>query len=113
MKSIWAWDAMPNGTAPAVSSDVIVGRAFRTRTPLFVAELDAVIFRPDWTVPASILRDEIVPQIRRDPGYLEKNYMEIVPAGGGPAVPPTRENIARLARPHAAREIVRAAMALV
>ena len=98
MFRLWAWDAMPNGTAPAVSSDVIVGRAFRTRTPLFVAELDDVIFRPDWTVPASILRNEILPQIRRDPGYLEKNDMEIVPAGGGPAVPPTRENIARLAR---------------
>jgi murein L,D-transpeptidase YcbB/YkuD len=98
MFRLWAWDATAPGGAPAVSSDVIVGRAFRTRTPLFVEQLEEVIFRPDWTVPVSILRSEILPQVRRDPGYLEQNDMEIVPAGGGRAVPPTPENIARLAR---------------
>ena len=98
MFRLWAWDAMPLPGSPAVSSDVIVGRAFRTRTPLFVEELEEVIFRPYWNVPASILRNEILPQIRRDPGYLERNDMEIVPAGGGPAVPPTPENVARLGR---------------
>ena len=97
MFRLWAWNARLRG-APAMSSDVIVGRAFRTRTPLFVEALREVIFRPYWTVPASILRNEILPQVRRDPGYLAKNDMEIVPAAGGPAVTPTPENMARLGR---------------
>jgi murein L,D-transpeptidase YcbB/YkuD len=98
MFHLWAWDATSPADRPAVSSDVIVGRAFHTRTRLFVEELDEVIFRPYWNVPASILRNEILPQVRRDPGYLADNDMEIVPAGGGPVVPPTPENIARLGR---------------
>ena len=98
MFRLWAWDAIPQPGGPAVSSDVIVGRAFRTRTPLFVEELQEVIFRPYWNVPASILRNEILPQIRRDPGYLGRNDMEIVSAGGGPVVPPTPDNVARLGR---------------
>jgi L,D-transpeptidase YcbB len=77
---------------------VIVGRAFRTRTPLFVGGLREVIFRPEWNVPASILRTEILPQIRRDPGYLARNDLEIVPGGGGPVMPATPENLARLGR---------------
>ena len=104
MFRLWAWDAIQRGGGPAVSSDVIVGRAFRTRTPLFVEDLREVIFRPYWNIPASILRNEILPQVRRDPGYLARNDMEIVPAGGGPAVPPTPENIARLGRALALRQ---------
>jgi murein L,D-transpeptidase YcbB/YkuD len=98
MFRLWAWDAIQGRGTPAMSSDVIVGRAFRTRTPLFVEALREVIFRPYWNVPASILRNEILPQVRRDPGYLASNDMEIVPAAGGPVVPPTPENVARLGR---------------
>jgi murein L,D-transpeptidase YcbB/YkuD len=98
MFRLWAWDANPQPGGPAVSSDVIVGRAFGTRTPLFVEELQEVIFRPYWNVPASILRNEILPQIRRDPGYLARNDMELVPAGGGSVVPATPANVARLGR---------------
>jgi murein L,D-transpeptidase YcbB/YkuD len=98
MFRLWAWDAVHRGGSPAMSSDVIVGRAFRTRTPLFVEDLREVIFRPSWNIPASILRHEILPQVRRDPGYLASNDMEIVPASGGAVVPPTPQNIARLGR---------------
>jgi murein L,D-transpeptidase YcbB/YkuD len=98
MFRLWAWDTIQRGRAPAMSSDVIVGRAFRTRTPLFAEDLREVIFRPYWNVPASIVRNEILPQVRRDPGYLARHDMEMVPASGGPAVTPTPENLARLGR---------------
>jgi murein L,D-transpeptidase YcbB/YkuD len=98
MFRLWAWDAVPPLGAPAMSSDVIVGRALGTRTPLFVEELREVVFRPYWIVPSSILRHELLPLVRRDPGYLASNDFEIVPAGGGPVVPPTPGNVSRLGR---------------
>ena len=42
-----------------------------------------------WTVPTSITRNEILPKMARDPGYLRKNNMEIV--GGTAALPVIRQ----------------------
>jgi len=92
------WDSLPPASVPTVSSDVIVGRALSTHTPVFAEDLREVILRPYWNVPPSILRTEILPQVRRDAGYLQKHDMEIVPSGGSAAVPATPENIARLGR---------------
>lgn len=57
---------------------VIVGKAYRHRTPIFTGEMTHVVFRPYWNVPWSIQRAELVPKIRKDPAYLAKNNMEIV-----------------------------------
>ena len=63
--------------------DVVVGRnEKRLRTPTLVTELTDVIFHPYWDVPSSILRNELLPQIRANPKYLENNHMEIVGASG-------------------------------
>ena len=77
MFRLWGWDVKPNG-APALSMDVIVGRALRTQTPVFVEEMREVIFRPYWNVPRSILRHEVLPKIEHDPDYLRRENMEIV-----------------------------------
>ena len=54
---------------------VVVGRAMRTQTPVFSAEMTHIILRPYWNVPRSILRNELLPLIARDRGYLaSKNY---------------------------------------
>jgi murein L,D-transpeptidase YcbB/YkuD len=65
---------------------------------VFVEEMRYLIFRPYWNVPPGILRYEIVPQLAREPDYLEKNDMEIVRGPGDDARPvaPTAENVARL-----------------
>lgn len=63
---------------------VIVGSAYRRRTPVFQNQISAVVFRPFWNVPASIERTEIAPAARRDPEYLMKHDFEMVhkPSGG-------------------------------
>lgn len=53
------------GAAPSVFN-AIVGAA-RTQTPSFAAEIDGVILNPTWTPPNSILVNELLPQMRRDP----------------------------------------------
>jgi murein L,D-transpeptidase YcbB/YkuD len=70
----------------------------KTRTPVFAGRMEFVIFRPYWNVPQSILRNEILPAIRRDAGYIARHDMEIVggQADASPVLAPTAEHIARL-----------------
>lgn len=83
---------------PALQMAIVVGKAARTQTPLFSGELSSVLFRPPWYPPPSILRNEILPRLGRDPGYLRREHMDIVAAAsdGSPALPPTAANLARL-----------------
>jgi murein L,D-transpeptidase YcbB/YkuD len=70
------------------SMRVVVGRAYRTRTPVFASELTSVVFRPAWSVPRSIARNEIAPQVARDPGYLTRHGYELVDARGARVATP-------------------------
>lgn len=84
----------PQDTAP-LTMPVIVGRAFETETPVFAAEMTHVVFRPYWNVPYSIARGEILPAVRRDPGYLARKDMELL--RGGRRVGPGSAALAGLA----------------
>lgn len=88
MFRLWAWDADAAEASPALAMNVIVGRAMRTQTPVFADEMTHLIFRPYWNVPRSILQNEVLPAIERDPGYLARHDMEMVPGadGGAPRV---------------------------
>ena len=57
---------------------VVVGKAYRHQTPVFMANMTYVTFRPYWNVPLSIQRAELIPKIEKDPAYLEKNRYEVV-----------------------------------
>lgn len=79
---------------------VIVGQTYpRTRTPVFVGDMRYVIFRPYWDVPPSITRRELLPDIRKNPGYLQKHNMEIVQGDrdNSPVVAPTPAALEALA----------------
>lgn len=78
MFRLWAFDAGRLDGSPSRSMEVIVGRAMRSETPVFVASMDHVIFRPYWNVPTSIVRGEILPALARNPRYLAAQQMEIV-----------------------------------
>jgi murein L,D-transpeptidase YcbB/YkuD len=51
-----------------------VGRPYR-ETPIFKSEIEYVVFNPTWTVPPGILAKDVMPKVRRDPGYVAKNNM--------------------------------------
>jgi L,D-transpeptidase YcbB len=57
---------------------IIVGKALNTRTPLFVEQMRFIEFQPYWNVPPSIARGEVVPRLRRDPGYWDREGFEFV-----------------------------------
>lgn len=51
----------------------VVTGAVTTRTPEFEAKLTYLNVYPYWHVPHSITTNEIMPVVRRDPGYLARN----------------------------------------
>lgn len=58
------------------SCNVVVGKAMH-KTVVFSGELKYVVFSPYWNVPPSIVRNEILPGIRKNPGYLSRHDMEV------------------------------------
>ncbi len=65
-----------------VEMRIIVGRALNTRTPIFQEDMRFIEFSPYWNVPSSITRGEIIPRLRRDPGYFEQQGFEFVTPQG-------------------------------
>ena len=64
---------------PRIAMAVVVGSAARrNETPILHADLEHVVFRPHWHVPPGIAEKEILPKVRRDPGYLERHHMDMV-----------------------------------
>ncbi|NML17657.1 L,D-transpeptidase family protein [Azohydromonas caseinilytica] len=61
---------------------VIVGKALDTRTPLLDEQMRSIEFSPYWNVPPSIARGELVPRLRRDPGYWSREGFEFVAPDG-------------------------------
>jgi len=69
------------GEKPVLSMRVIVGKP-DTPTPLFSDEMTYVNFSPYWNIPESILREETLPRLARDPDYLRRNNLEVVGTSG-------------------------------
>lgn len=64
------------------SCNVVVGKAVH-KTVIFHGDIKYVVFSPYWNVPPSIVRNEILPGIRKDPKYIAKHNMEITSTSGG------------------------------
>ncbi len=68
--------------------DVVVGKA-ATHTVIFSDTMTQIVFSPSWSVPESIVQNELVPAMRRTRGYLAKHEMDVV--GGSPGHPAIRQ----------------------
>jgi murein L,D-transpeptidase YcbB/YkuD len=66
----------------AFDMNIVVGKE-GSSTVIFNDMLKYVVFSPYWNVPRSIVRNEIVPAMNRDPGYLARNNMESTGNSGG------------------------------
>ncbi len=64
-------------------SRVVVGSAGR-ETPVIHSRLTHLTINPSWTLPPTIMREDILPQVRRDPDYLERRNMQVIDYSGQP-----------------------------
>jgi L,D-transpeptidase YcbB len=55
---------------------IIVGKEYSS-TPIFKDTMEFIVFSPDWTVPLSIAKEEILPILQRNPDYLRKENMVV------------------------------------
>lgn len=60
-----------------LKSPVFVGAPL-TKTTIFNGEIDRIVFSPYWTVPQSIVQNELKSKIAADPNYLAEKNMEMV-----------------------------------
>jgi murein L,D-transpeptidase YcbB/YkuD len=93
---LWATD--PATGAEPLRMNVVVGKSLDHQTPIFVEQMEYVIFRPYWNPPPSIILKEIVPKARKDPSYLAREDMEIVASGddSAAALAATPENLSEV-----------------
>lgn len=59
---------------------VVVGRV-GNNTMMFNGDLNQIYFSPYWNLPQSIIKNEIIPAIARNPNYLANKNMERVGSG--------------------------------
>jgi murein L,D-transpeptidase YcbB/YkuD len=60
-----------------ITSRVVVG-APSTPTPILATTTGSLLVNPPWNVPTSIIRNEILPQMRANPNYLASQRMRVM-----------------------------------
>ena len=65
----------------AWTSRAQVGKLYR-QTPVFKADMTYLEFNPTWTVPPTILAKDILPAVKKDPGYLKKRNIRVIDGKG-------------------------------
>lgn len=66
-----------------------VGKIDR-QSPLLSTKIPEVNFNPTWTVPASIIKKDLIPKMRKEPSYLTENKIRIIGPSG--EIAPERVN---------------------
>jgi hypothetical protein len=59
----------------------VVGKSDRASPPV-ETQITNVNFNPTWTVPASIIKKDIMPKMQKDPGYLSRAKIRILDGRG-------------------------------
>lgn len=59
----------------------IVGGKPASPTPVFGAQMTSLVLSPYWNVPPGIAAREVWPRVERDPGYLARHHMSVLPDG--------------------------------
>lgn len=84
---------LPGAQVEAVTDGVVelrhtavVGKIDRA-SPQLAVKIQEVNFNPYWTVPASIIRKDLIPKMQKEPDYLTKNKIRIFTQRGDELMP--------------------------
>ncbi|QOR40798.1 L,D-transpeptidase family protein [Billgrantia diversa] len=67
-------------------SRIVVGRPYR-RTPSLRSEITHLTVNPTWTIPPTIKREDVLPKVRQDLGYLWRERIQVLSPSGAPLDP--------------------------
>ena len=86
---------IPGASAEAVENGqvaqrfaAVVGRPDRA-SPVLETRITAINLNPTWTAPISIVKNDIMPKVAKDPTFLTKNNMRVIGQGGAEIDPTT------------------------
>lgn len=79
---LWTLENVNDANAAIGNMRVVVGKAMKNQTPVLMATMSYIDFAPYWNVPYNIVKEEIIPKLIRDPGYLDRENMELVSTAG-------------------------------
>ncbi|GAB2997392.1 L,D-transpeptidase family protein [Cyclobacterium sediminis] len=71
-------------------SNAIVGKTYR-KTPVFNGAMSYLVFSPTWTVPPTILKNDVIPAVKNNLNYLQSKNMRILDFSGN-EIPPSSIN---------------------
>jgi L,D-transpeptidase YcbB len=77
-----------NNGQPRWETKVIVGKAGR-ETPLFKADMQYIVFNPQWVIPPTILAKDALPGIRKSRSYLYSRNLKVIDRNGKVVDPAT------------------------
>jgi murein L,D-transpeptidase YcbB/YkuD len=75
---------IPSASVEAIDNGVVTRRYTAVvggvdhPSPEVAARIQAVNLNPTWTVPASIIKNEIIPKMQKDPGYLTRSRIRVL-----------------------------------
>ena len=75
------WVYLVRGQEIVWSARAQVGKTYR-RTPMFRSDINYLVFNPTWTVPPGIIRNDILPDARRDPASITRRGLNVLDARG-------------------------------
>ncbi|MFT4098536.1 MAG: L,D-transpeptidase family protein [Rhodoblastus sp.] len=79
---------IPSAAVEAIENGQVVKRYTAVvgdvdhRSPEVQTRISAVNLNPTWTLPTSIIKNEIIPKMRKDPGYLARSKIKILDGKG-------------------------------
>jgi murein L,D-transpeptidase YcbB/YkuD len=76
------------GDTVGLTMRVVVGKK-DTPTPIFDEKMKYLVFSPYWNVPPDIAKDETLPSVMKDAGFLDRMNMEVVDKAGNTIDPAT------------------------
>lgn len=84
----YIWVNLPSFYLQVIDSDsvvlnskIIIGKP-ETRTPLLTSAISNMVTFPNWTIPESIIKKDILPALKVNPGYLASKGFSLVDSKG-------------------------------
>ncbi|MGP9566226.1 L,D-transpeptidase family protein [Halomonas sp. AOP5-B2-8] len=64
---------------------VVVGSP-RRETPIIHSAISHLTINPSWTIPPTIMREDVLPRVRADIGYLARQNIQVISPAGVPLI---------------------------
>jgi murein L,D-transpeptidase YcbB/YkuD len=79
---------IPGAEVEAMDGDRVVRRYTAVvggkdhQSPQIASKITAIVVNPTWTLPASIIKNEVIPKMEKSPRYLSRMKIEVLDARG-------------------------------